>query len=234
MFMNRTRLECVAAIVAGLAVGHLEADENQVLKTDTDKTSYCIGVDMARNFKRQGIRVDLEQVMRGYRDADAGTRLLLPEPELDEIRKVYMAEAMRKQAMSRRTPGQENKEKGDAFLAENKTKEGVVCLPDGLQYQIIKAGTGPKPTESDTVECHYRGIQLDGKEFVGTSPNKPATLKVTEAMVPALVEALTLMPVGSKWKLFVPPQLGFGVRGVGKAVGPNETLIFEVELVGIK
>jgi FKBP-type peptidyl-prolyl cis-trans isomerase len=221
-------------LAGGLLAAPIHAAETPALKTAQEKTSYCIGVDMARNFKRQGLKIDLEALLRGYREAEAGDKLLMPEPELDELRKLYMAEAMRKQALGKRTPGEENAQKGEAFLAENKTRQGVVSLPSGIQYEILKAGTGRKPVESDTVECHYRGTQLDGKEFFCTAPGKAATIKIQEAMMPAWREVLPLMSVGSKWKLFVPPQFAFGPRGAGKVVGPSETVIFEMELAGIK
>jgi FKBP-type peptidyl-prolyl cis-trans isomerase FklB len=234
MNLNRNLVGWMTVVGAGLLAGPLSAADDPVLKTGKEKTSYCIGVDMARNFKRQGTQVDLDALIRGYRDSDAGAKLLLTEPELDDLRKVYMAEAMRKQAVAKLTPAEENKQKGAAFLAENKTKPGVVVLPSGLQYQVLQAGTGRKPAESDTVECNYRGVRLDGAEFFSTAAGKPASLKVSEAMVPAFREVLPLMPVGSKWKLFVPPQFAFGARGVGKTVRPSETVIFELELAAIK
>lgn len=221
-------------LVLGLLGMPGQAGENKALQTQEDKTSYCIGVDMARNFKRQGRQVDPDLLMRGFQEASAGAKLLLSEPEMDDLRKVYMAETIRKQALAKRTPGEENAEKGQVFLAGNKVRKDVVCLPSGLQYQVLKAGTGRKPAASDTVECRYRGTQLDGKEFIAANLEKPATFKVAGALVPAFTEALPLMPVGSKWKLFVPPHLAFGVRGVGRIVGPNETVIFELELAGIK
>ena len=232
--VNRDGLRWTSILGVGLLAGQLSAADNTVLKTDKEKASYSIGVDMARNFKRQGIQVDLDLLVRGFREANAGDKLLLSEPEMDDLRKVYMAEAMRKQAMARRTPGEENAQKGEAFLAENKTRKGVITLPSGVQYEVLKIGTGKKPAESDTVECHYRGTQLDGKEFLSTSPAKTGTFKVSEAIIPAWREILPLMPVGSKWKLFVPPQFAFGIRGVGRTIGPNEVVIFELELAAIK
>jgi FKBP-type peptidyl-prolyl cis-trans isomerase FklB len=128
----------------------------------------------------------------------------------------------------------ESKKEGDAFLAENKQKEGVVTLPSGLQYKIIKAGEGKKPKQEDTVVCHYRGTLINGTEFDGThGPGEPATFKVT-GVVPGWREALKLMPVGSKWQLFIPPVLAYGERGAGATIGPNATLIYEVELLAIK
>jgi FKBP-type peptidyl-prolyl cis-trans isomerase FklB len=231
---NKTPVHFVTVLALHVSLGGTIAADDTPLKTEKDRTSYCIGVDMARNFKRQGIDVDADMILRGFRDSDAGAKLLLTEAELEDIRKVYMADTIRKQALSKRTPGQQNEAKGEAFLAANKTKPGVVTLPSGLQYLVLREGTGKKPSESDTVECRYRGVRLDGAEFFSTAADKPAILKISEAIVPAFKEALPLMPVGSKWKLFAPPQLGFGPRGVGQTIGPNETLIFEMELVGIQ
>jgi FKBP-type peptidyl-prolyl cis-trans isomerase FklB len=127
----------------------------------------------------------------------------------------------------------DNKKEGDAFLAENMKKEGVMALPSGLQYKILKAGSGKMPTDADTVECNYRGTFINGTEFDSSyRTGKPATLKV-KGVIPGWQEALKLMPVGSKWQLFIPPQLAYGERGSGP-IGPNATLIFDLELLAIK
>jgi FKBP-type peptidyl-prolyl cis-trans isomerase FklB len=130
--------------------------------------------------------------------------------------------------------GGTNKQAGDAFLAANKSKEGVVTLPSGLQYKILKAGTGPKPTVSDSVVCNYRGTLLDGKEFDSSyKRGQPATFPVGR-VIKGWTEALQLMPVGSKWQLFIPSDLAYGASGAGGDIGPNATLIFEVELISIQ
>ena len=128
----------------------------------------------------------------------------------------------------------ENKKQGEAFLAENKTKDGVKTLPSGLEYKVLTEGTGPKPTASDTVECNYRGTLIDGKEFDSSDKHGgPATFPVS-GVIKGWTEALQLMPVGSKWQLFIPPDLAYGDRGAGPDIGPDSTLIFDVELVSIK
>jgi FKBP-type peptidyl-prolyl cis-trans isomerase FklB len=129
---------------------------------------------------------------------------------------------------------EDNRKAGESFLAENKKKEGVVTLPSGLQYKVLKAGDGKKPTDADTVECHYRGTLINGTEFDSSYlTGQPATFKIA-GVIPGWREALKLMPVGSKWQLFVPSQLAYGARGKGGSIGPNAALIFEVELLAIK
>jgi FKBP-type peptidyl-prolyl cis-trans isomerase FklB len=188
---------------------------------------------MARNWKRQGIDFDLDIVMRGMKDALAGNKILLTEEDLLTTLNMFASELRRKKAEARLIAQQDNKKKGEAFLAENKTKADVVTLPSGLQYKILKAGEGKKPTEADTVECRYRGTHIDGTEFENSeSSGQPATFKVSK-VIPGWREALKLMPVGSKWQLFIPSQLAYGQRGSGR-IGPYETIIFEIELVAIE
>jgi FKBP-type peptidyl-prolyl cis-trans isomerase FklB len=127
-----------------------------------------------------------------------------------------------------------NKTTGDAFLAANKEKEGVTTLESGLQYRIIKAGDGRKPVEGDMIECNYRGTFINGKEFASSYETGAAAMFPLEKVIPGWQEALKLMPVGSKWQLFVPPHLAYGANGAGRDIGPNQTLIFEIELVAIK
>jgi FKBP-type peptidyl-prolyl cis-trans isomerase len=222
-----------------LAVAHMvalaSAEETQVLKTYEDQMSYVLGVDLARNIKRQGVECDLDFVIKGLQDGFSGKKLLISEMDFRQILVELQTAVRQKAALTRGRPQAEiNKKKGEMFLAENESKEGVVTLPSGLQYRILKEGHGQKPKDTDTVECNYRGTLLDGAEFICSNPGQPAILKIKEADIAGMAEVLQLMPVGSKWQLFIPPQLAYGVRGVGDAVGPNTTLIFEVELVAIR
>lgn len=211
------------------------AEEASLLKTPKDMVNYSLGVGIARNFKRQGIEIDQELVIKGLRDVLSGGKLLMTEKELRKTMNDLQAEVRRNQAAAIRVATVENKKKGDAFLAENRTKEGVVSLPSGLQYKILKAGGGRKPTDADEVEVNYRGTLIDGTEFDSTErAGKPAVLKVKGGVIPGWSEALKLMPAGSKWQIVVPPPLAYGERGVGTEIGPNETLIFDVELLSIK
>jgi FKBP-type peptidyl-prolyl cis-trans isomerase len=210
------------------------AGETPVLKTQKEKVSYSLGADVARNFKRLGIEVDVDLLVKGLRDSFAGEKLLMTQAEFRETMNTFQAELRQKQIEATRVAAENNKTAGDAFLAENKAKEGVVTLPSGLQYKILKAGDGKTPTDADTVECQYYGTLIDGTEFDSSySRGQSATFKLS-GVIPGWREALKLMPVGSKWQLFVPPQLAYGERGAGRDIGPNATLIFEVELVGIR
>jgi FKBP-type peptidyl-prolyl cis-trans isomerase len=211
------------------------AEETLILKTQKDMGSYAMGVEILRNFKRQGIDIDLDIVIRGMKDAAAGNKLLLSDADLQTSLSMFRSEQRRKQAEARLTAQQDNKKKGEVFLAENKTKEGVVTLPSGLQYKILKAGSGKKPTEGDTVECRYRGTHIDGTEFDSSyrSEQQQTTTLQVSGVISGWREALKLMPVGSKWQLFIPSRLAYGQRGAG-LIGPYETLIFEIELVNIK
>ena len=209
------------------------AKDANALITDKDKLSYSIGVDVARNFKKSDIQVDLDQFIKGYQDGLSGGRLLLSEQELREFRNALMAEVRQKTAKYQQMAAEANRQKGDAFLTANKAKAGVVSLPSGVQYKVIKAGTGPKPADADRVQANYRGTLLDGTEFDSSAPGKPTTLQVGQ-LIPGWKEALKLMTAGSQWQLWIPAPLAYGARGVGRDIGPNETLFFEVELLAVK
>jgi FKBP-type peptidyl-prolyl cis-trans isomerase len=204
-----------------------------VLKTDKDKLSYGIGVSVGRNFKKQETDVDLNLMIKGLKEGLAGEKLLLSEKELRKVMNNYQTEVRKNLILAKRLAIEENKKKGEAFLAENKTKSGVVALPSGVQYLVLKAGNGKMPAETDMVEVQYRGTLLDGTEFDATEEGHTANLKVS-ALIAGWKEALKLMPAGSKWKIFIPAQHAYGERGVGGDIGPNETLVFEVELIAIK
>jgi FKBP-type peptidyl-prolyl cis-trans isomerase FklB len=205
-----------------------------VLKTQKDKVSYAIGLNIGKSFRKDSVDVNSAIFARGVKDAITGAKPLLTDDELKAVLTELQAELKKRQDDVTRAAGETNQKAGDTFLAENKTKDGVVALPSGLQYKIITAGTGPKPAETDSVVCNYRGTLLDGTEFDSSyKRGQPATFPVN-GVIKGWTEALQLMPVGSKWQLFVPPDLAYGARGAGGEIGPNATLLFEVELVSIQ
>jgi FKBP-type peptidyl-prolyl cis-trans isomerase FklB len=205
------------------------------LTTQKQKASYALGMQIGGTLKRQGVgaSVDAALTARGLKDALAGSKMLLTDDEEKAALTQLQTEVRAAQEAKAHEAGSANRKEGEAFLAENKSKEGIVTLPSGLQYKILTAGTGPKPTESDTVSCNYRGTLISGKEFDSSSKHGgPASFPV-KGVIKGWTEALQLMPVGSKWQLFIPPDLAYGDRGAGADIGPGETLIFEVELVSI-
>ena len=210
------------------------------LKTQKDKVSYALGMNIGKGvagkLKQQPLDVDQAVLLRGMKDALAGGKLLLTEEEERTILTQLSLEARKKQDEQMKLAAESNKKTGEEYLAANKTKDGVVTLPSGLQYKILTAGTGPKPTAADTVSCNYRGTLLNGTEFDSSyKRGHPETFPVT-GVIKGWTEALQLMPVGSKWQLFIPSDLGYGDRGADprSGIGPGATLIFEVELVSIQ
>ena len=209
------------------------AEEAAFLKTQKDKVSYLIGRDMGSNFKDQSIDVDTDIFMKGFKDALSGNKSPLTDDETQAIKTAYKEERMKKHEEEVKKVAEKNKNEGETFLAENKKKEGVVTLPSGLQYKVIKEGDGKTPKETDTVTVNYRGTLLDGTEFDSSyKRNEPATFPV-KGVIPGWQEALQLMKTGAKWQLFVPAGLAYAERGAGNVIGPNTTLVFEVELLSI-
>jgi FKBP-type peptidyl-prolyl cis-trans isomerase FklB len=197
------------------------------VETELDQVSYGIGVDIANNFKQGGLaEVNIEVLAAGMRDVLTGAELKLTEEESKEIIASYM---QAKQAeLTAAAVGE-----GETFLAENATREGITTLESGLQYEVMTAGTGALPTITDQVTTHYHGTLINGDVFDSSvERGEPATFPVN-GVIAGWTEALQLMPVGSKWKLFVPAHLAYGERGAGAKIGPNTTLVFEVELISI-
>lgn len=205
------------------------------LKTQKEKASYAIGMNIGKNLKRDSVDVDPAVMLRGLKDALAGGKLLMTDEEAKAALTTLQTEVRAKEEAKIKAAAIENKKVGDEFLAANKTKEGVVTLPSGLQYKIIKQGNGPKPAADDVVLCHYRGTLVDNTEFDSSyKRNEPLKIPVG-GVIKGWTEAIQLMPVGSKWQLFIPSNLGYGERGApGSPIGPNSTLIFEVELISIE
>lgn len=204
------------------------------LTTDKQKESYALGMNIARRLKSQPVDLDKDALAQGFKDELSGGKVQLTDDQAEAELKQLSAEANTKEQEQQQKAAEANMKEGQDFLAANKAKEGVTALPSGLQYKVETQGTGPKPTASDTVVCNYRGTFIDGKEFDSSyKRGTPATFPVT-GVIKGWTEALQLMPVGSKWQLFIPSDLAYGQRGAGGVIGPNQTLIFEVELLSIK
>ncbi len=229
------RLGMITILGIVLLAGPVNAAEQSVIKDQRDKVSYAIGVDIGNTFKRQSIDVDPELLAKGIKDAFSGGKKLMTEDEMKETMTGFQKDMMAKQAARMKELGEKNKKEGEAFLAENKQKEGVVTLPDGLEYKVLKAGSGKKPKPTDTVTVHYKGTLINGTEFDSSyRRGSPATFPVT-GVIPGWTEALQLMSEGAKWQIFIPSQLAYGERGAaGGMIGPNATLIFEVELISVQ
>ena len=210
------------------------AQEATPLVTEKDKLSYAMGMDLGQQLKAQSVVIDPAVFGRGLADALSGGKTLLTTEEAKAaISQLQMAMIV-KRAEEARLSGEKNRAEGDAFLAANKAKEGVVTLASGVQYKVLSRGTGKQPTIDDTVVCQYRGTLIDGKEFDSSyKRGQPATFPVNK-VIKGWTEVLQLMPVGSKWQVVIPPALAYGERGAGADIGPNATLVFEIELVAIK
>jgi FKBP-type peptidyl-prolyl cis-trans isomerase FklB len=204
------------------------------LKTPKDKFSYALGMKMGANLHKQAVPVDANIMARGLKDGLAGSKTLLTDEEAQAAIVEVQTDLRKKQQEKMQVEGAANKKEGEGFLATNKGKEGIVTLPSGLQYKILKEGTGPKPTATDSVVCNYRGTLINGTEFDSSyKRGQPATFPVT-GVIKGWTEALQLMPVGSKWQLFIPSDLAYGERGPAPEIGSNATLVFEVELLSIE
>jgi FKBP-type peptidyl-prolyl cis-trans isomerase FklB len=208
-----------------------------VLKTQKDKFSYALGMNTAKrmgdSLKKQSVPFDPAILVRGMKDGLAGGKTLLTDDEAQAVLTEMQKQVRAEQAVKMQQAGDANKKEGEAFLAANKGKDGVITLPSGMQYKILTAGTGPKPTASDSVVCNYRGTLINGTEFDSSyKRGQPATFPVN-GVIKGWTEALQLMPVGSKWQLFIPSDLAYGDPG-RPGIAPGSTLIFEVELLSIE
>jgi FKBP-type peptidyl-prolyl cis-trans isomerase len=207
-----------------------------VLKTQKEKASYAIGVNIGKGLHRDGVDVDTALIQRGIRDALLNNKLLLTDDEMKTALMGLQADLKKKADTEMAAAGAANKKEGETFLAANKAKEGVVTLPDGLQYKISTPGNGPKPTATDTVVANYKGTLINGTEFDSSyKRGQPVTFPVGQ-VIKGWTEVLQLMPVGSKWEVYIPSDLAYGPQGPGRAgpIGPDQTLIFEIELVSIQ
>ena len=228
------KLRLGIVLCAVLVTTPVVAAEKQELKTQKDKVSYVIGLDMGNSLKKNMVDVDTEILVRGLKDALSGANPLMTEQEMKETIMALQKDLQAKQQEQAKALAEKNKKEGESFLAENKKKRGVITMPSGLQYKILANGKGQSPKATDTVTVNYKGTLVDGTEFDSSyKRGQPATFTVN-GVIAGWTEALQLMKEGSKWQLFVPSNLAYGERGAGGAVGPNAVLIFEVELISIK
>jgi len=225
----------VAALCAALVVpAAARAADAPALQGEKEKLSYSIGMDIGATLKRQSVEVDVDSLAKGIRDSYSGDNTLLTEEASRQLILDYQRQVMEKQAAAMKQLGEKNKMEGERFLAENAKKAGVKVLPSGLQYTVITPGTGKSPKLTDTVTTNYRGTLIDGKEFDSSyRRGEPATFPVS-GVIAGWTEALQLMQEGAKWQIVLPPNLAYGERGAGRDIGPNATLIFEVELISVK
>ncbi len=223
-----------AAPAAAAAAPADSAAPADAFKDDAQRMGYALGANVGRTFREQKFPVDIDMVIGGLRDAFTGGKLKMEDAQvaetLQKLQQTLQANAQAAQEAS----SKRNADDAKAFFAKNGTAEGVVTTATGLQYQILKAADGKKPGKDDTVKVHYRGTLLDGTVFDSSyDRGEPVTFPVN-AVIPGWTEALQLMPVGSKWKVFIPSELGYGQGGAGDKIGPNAALVFEVELLSIE
>ena len=223
----------ISSVALGLLVVSAQGQEKLDLQDTKKRVSYSIGADIGANFKRQELDIDAKALAAGLADALAG-KTALTDAEMRETLQKFQMEMMQKMQEKQKVSGEKNVKEGEKFLAENAKKEGVKVLASGLQYKVLKSGAGKTPKSTDTVKTHYHGTLIDGSVFDSSVERKePATFPVN-GVIAGWTEALQLMKEGDKWQLFVPSKLAYGERGAGPKIGPNTTLIFEVELLSIE
>ncbi len=229
-------MKIIWLVIAGMVISSstVMGAEKPVLKTQKEKTSYVIGVDIGKTLQKGGLEINADLLARGIRDGLAGGKLLMNEQEIKETLAAFQQEMTAKQTEARKQLAEKNKKEGENFLAANGKKPGVTTLPSGLQYKVLRNGKGKKPQTQDIVKVHYRGTLINGTEFDSSyRRGQPASFPVNR-IIPGWTEALQLMEEGAKWQIFIPSQLAYGERGAGGNIGPNATLIFEVELLEIE
>lgn len=210
------------------------AGEKPEVKGENDQVSYSIGHQIGGDFKRQGIDLNPDLLVKGIQDAMKGTKPLMTEQEMRKTLVDLKKKIVAAQREETKKAAEKNLAEGKKFLEANAKKKGVKTLPSGLQYKVIKEGSGNSPKKTDTVTVNYKGTLIDGTEFDSSyKRGKPATFRV-DGVIAGWTEGLQLMKPGAKWQLFIPSDLAYGERGAGARIGPNSTLIFEVELVSVQ
>ena len=227
------KLRCLTIVTMGLLAAQVSATEQPELISQTDKLSYTFGQNIGNSMKQQGIDINPDVLAKGMQDALFGKTPLLSQSEMEEVLKAFQKQRLAKRAAVQKRLAKKNRKEGKAFLAENAKKPGVITLPSGLQYQVLTQGSGKKPQLTDEVTTHYRGTLIDGTEFDSSyKRGEPATFKVN-GVIAGWTEALQLMKEGAKWQLFIPGKLAYGRKGSGSQIGPNATLLFEIELISV-
>lgn len=208
------------------------------LQSKEQQTSYALGWDIGRNysemFRDQGLAINVMALLSGFRHGITGEDTLISEQRCAEILRSVSEEIEARQLQQMRAQGEQNRKTAESFFAKNKDNADIVARPSGLQYQVLREGSGPRPTASDQVTVHYHGTLLNGEVFDSSvERQEPVTFAVGQ-VIPGWQEALKLMPEGAKWKLFIPPNLAYGERGSPPVIGPNAGLIFDVELIKVR
>lgn len=228
------KLAAIVLVCMSILTLQVFAADETVLKTDKDKVSYSLGLSLGTSLRTQKVDVTQEMLFRGITDGMAGGKALLSDDEVRTILANFQKQMAEKQQAEEEAVKAKNEKEGQAFLDANKTKPGVKTTASGLQYKVITEGKGPKPKVTDTVTVNYKGTGIDGTVFDSTEKHgEPATFPL-HGVIAGWTEGVQLMSVGSKYQFFVPPSLAYGERGAGDVIGPNQTLIFEVELLSIK
>ena len=202
--------------------------------SNMENVSYSIGYDIGNSFGNQPFELVAEAVAQGLKDGVNSAEPMMTKEEMEETLTSFQEEIMNQQDSGRKDVADKNRKEGEEFLTANKTKEGIITTESGLQYKVIKEGTGRTPTKSDQVETHYRGTLIDGKEFDSSYKRGETITFPVSGVIAGWTEALLLMKEGAKWQIFIPSNLAYGPRGAGGDIGPNATLIFDIELVAVK
>lgn len=232
----KTKIVMAMVVMAGLSACNNEKSEQTsvVLDNEVKKFSYAMGMDVGQSIKGLGAEIDQAALNAAIGDVLSGVALKLEAAESTQIKQDFFRKKQEAQMAERKTAGAENKAKGEAFLAENAKKEGVTVTASGLQYEVLTQGDGKKPAATDTVKVHYQGTLLDGTEFDSSYKRGQPISFPLNGVIKGWTEGVALMPVGSKYKFYIPSNLAYGERGAGAKIGPDSTLIFTVELLAIE
>jgi FKBP-type peptidyl-prolyl cis-trans isomerase FklB len=229
----RMKSQLILAVSVCAVLGRVQAADSKILDDPKKKAAYSAGVSIGTAWKAQDIDLDPDTVVQGLKDALAG-KALVSEQDVRQVLTAYNAELRVKREEKRKVLGEKNKQEGEKFLTENKTKPGIITLPSGLQYKVITEGSGPTPQPNDNVTVHYRGTLLDGTEFDSSYKKGQPYTRQVNGFIEGWTEGLQKMKTGSKYQFFIPSNLAYKESGSGAAIGPNAALIFEVELLSIQ